>query len=126
MFNGGRLIRISESLHFLVSHQFEVVQDEAPGRLWTAKSQEYAYEVLSAGEKVIAFHWHPSENRVAFPHIHFEKGAGVRNENLQRAHIPSGRVSLAAVVRFLIEDFGVPPQRRDWSRVLTEAEELIQ
>lgn len=37
------------------------------------------------------------------------------------AHLPTGPVPLADVLRLAVESFQVEPLRRDWERVLTAA-----
>ncbi|WP_156100800.1 hypothetical protein [Thermorudis peleae] len=43
-------------------------------------------------------------------------------ERVRELHIPTGYVSLEAVVRFLIDGLSVAPQRFDWSEVLARNE----
>lgn len=75
------------------------------------------------GFEVLAFHWHPEQrsDRHA-PHLHLGAGAGVGRIEVARAHIPTGYVTLAQVIRFAIEDLDVEPGRPDWRAVLDEAE----
>jgi hypothetical protein len=42
---------------------------------------------------------------------------------LHKLHLPTGRVSLEAVVRFLIDDLDVVPRRADWRAILARHEE---
>lgn len=44
---------------------------------------------------------------------------------VEKLHFPTGPVSLAAIVRFLIEEVGVEPNRADWDRVLSDAEATL-
>lgn len=37
-------------------------------------------------------------------------------------HLPTGRVSIEAVVRFLIQELDGEPRREDWEEVLDDAE----
>jgi hypothetical protein len=39
---------------------------------------------------------------------------------IQRAHLPTGRVSVEDFLRTAIRDFGVKPQRDDWETVLND------
>mgnify|MGYP001271409931 FL=1 len=41
---------------------------------------------------------------------------------LDKLHIPTGRVSIEAVIRMLITEFGVRPLREDWEKRLNETE----
>jgi hypothetical protein len=45
--------------------------------------------------------------------------------DLDDRHIATGPVTLAAIVRMLIEEFGVAPRRGDWREVLDRNEVLI-
>jgi len=47
---------------------------------------------------------------------------------LERTHFPTGRVSIEAVIRLLVEQFGVPPASvpEMWRRVLAESERLFE
>lgn len=78
----------------------------------------YSYQIRERdGPEIILFHWHPFANQVPFPHLHMAGGGGsVAIEG--RRHIPGGRVSLHAVVRFAIVELGVRPLRQDWERIL--------
>jgi hypothetical protein len=55
-----------------------------------------------------------------WPHLHAH---GARDTlTLHKLHLPTGRVALEAVVRFLIGDLNVAPRRSDWRTVLDRAE----
>lgn len=68
----------------------------------------------STRREVLAFHHHPN-SRSPKPHIHVR--SSVLHE-LASAHVPSGIIRLAPVIRMLIEDLGVRPLRNDWRDVL--------
>jgi hypothetical protein len=38
------------------------------------------------------------------------------------AHLPTGRVSIESVLRLLLDDLGVTARRRDYAKVLDDAE----
>jgi hypothetical protein len=46
---------------------------------------------------------------------------------LERVHFPTRRMSIEAIVRLLIQEFGVPPKRNDtfWRPLLTESTRLF-
>jgi len=46
----------------------------------------------------------------------------VQRDELTRAHLPTGGVTLAAFLRMAIRDFGVEPRRDDWQNVLEHNE----
>lgn len=54
------------------------------------------------------------------PHLHVKPAT--TPIDLSAAHVPTGRVAIEAVVRFLLEEMGVAPQRADWDAVLAANE----
>jgi hypothetical protein len=92
-------------------------------REWKVKTEGYTYRLDDEdGRELLAYHWHPW-TPPTFPHLHLKR-ATTRPE-LQKAHIPTGRVSIEHVVRHLISDWSVPPRREDWESVLDENERLF-
>jgi hypothetical protein len=93
----------------------------------------YFYQLSTqTGSEIVAFHRPPATldpNAVTLPHLHLGPAivAGqttIRPRDLhKKARVPTGVVSLAAVVRLAIAEFGVVPLRTDWDRVLRAAEE---
>lgn len=99
----------------VIGHQFRVVPDEDLG--WHVSTRQYEYYIQDDEEReLIAWHWHP-ESKITYPHLHVPAG-----QIHHKMHIPTGRVSIEAVIRLLITEFGVPPIRHDWEVVLEEAE----
>ena len=80
----------------------------------------YMYRVFSGDRELLAYHWDAAREGRPFPHLHLSVAAEVGNRLLTRAHIPTGELSLADVVRLLIEELGVRPRRADWRAVLAE------
>ena len=81
----------------------------------------------SDGPEIISYQWHPHQRSVVtFPHLHLGGGAMVERAELQAAHLPTGRVSLEAFIRLLIEDFEVPTLRGDWEEALARSEEEFE
>ena len=78
----------------------------------------YRFEIGPAGgPDALAFHWHPiGVSPVTWPHLHVR--GGVAGLDLGKAHLPTGPVPLAAVLRFAITDLGVEPRRADWATIL--------
>ena len=69
------------------------------------------------GPELFAYHWHPAAggNAPNFPHLHISAGAarGPLHPLLQRAHLPTGPLGPAAIVRLLLDQLTVrPPPRR--------------
>ena len=101
---------------------------EAVGRhgLWQVRTVERIYEVADAdGGLIVTFHWHPAESeRVTWPHLHaYGQHPSVE---LHKLHLPTGPLSIAAVVRFLIEDLSVVPRRPDWQPLLERHERAFR
>lgn len=103
-------------LHLHLAKQYRIV--EAEGELGRFKVQSAAYEYRIAHEddtEIICWHWQPwgAEPR---PHAHVP-GAAIRG-----THIPTGRVSMEAVIRYAITELGATPKRSDWDEILRGAE----
>jgi hypothetical protein len=97
--------------------------------LWAASTEEYVYQVFDERDDLLAaWHWHPmtqlSEDDAPWPHLH---AYGARDAlTLHKLHLPTGRVALEAVVRFLVSDLGVVPRRADWRATLDRHEEQFR
>ncbi len=90
---------------------------------WRAILVGYWYALHDERHEIFAYHWHPEQTpNVVFPHLHLEAGSGVTRAELTRAHLPTGFVPLAAVLRLILADFGAEPQRDDWQATLAHAE----
>lgn len=111
-------------LELSLLHTFNIQERlQRPDR-WTATSDGCFYQLRERnGKKIIAFHWHPGQRgQPDFPHLHMR--SRVSSVVIDRKnHIPTGRISLEAVVRFVIVELGVEPRRDDWARVLDEGEQ---
>jgi hypothetical protein len=88
---------------------------------WIAAPRRYRFELRDTeGREVFAYHLHPDGlSDVTEPHLH----AGCTHPlfDLGKAHLPTGNVSLRAVIRCLIVEFGVEPLRPDWQDIVAEA-----
>jgi len=84
----------------------------------------YTYAIRDESEQeIIAWHWHPERAHTApHPHLHIGAGALVRREELYRAHLPTGIVTVADVVHSANTDFHVEPRRDDWQTILSAAD----
>ena len=120
--NQGRSVRIGGSSRILLAfyQYYSVVETEVPRVRWMVSEEGYEYKILDAdGREIIVYHWHPVEhNPIAFHHLHLEHGAAVGRGELQTAHLPTGYVSVADILRLLIVDFGAVPRRGDWESIL--------
>jgi hypothetical protein len=100
------------------------VETEAPSKAWHVISSGYSYSLSDAtGQEIIAYHWHPGgRSPIGFPHLHIEAGAHVRNPQVARAHLPTGRILLEEVLRLTIREFGVQTLHDDWEQIFTESQ----
>lgn len=95
----------------------------------------YAYALNDRSEReLLAYHWHPDSKSspIQTPHLHLSASLVVPNPGreatalpLDKLHLPTGLVSLTAIVRMLIDEFGVQPLTPRWRERLTEAERLL-
>ena len=117
--------RNGQTLSLELYHRYVIREAEGDRGPWTASTVEYVYEVSDeSGELIATWHWHPStvqaNDEAHWPHLH---AYGARDAlTLHKLHLPTDRVSLEAVVRFLIEDLGVVPRRDDWDAILKRHE----
>ena len=109
--NNGFPVALGGPSEFLFRLQefYRVEEIGHPRTLWNVDVVEYYYTILDSEEReVLLYHWHPRGNSlVEAPHLHLGQGAQVRRAEIQVAHLPTGDVSLHAVLRLLIEEMGV-------------------
>jgi len=66
----------------------------------------------------LSYHWHPNP-KVPGPHAHLGHTQLADHAVLsQKAHYPTGRVSLESVVRACITEYGVTALNDDWDKAL--------
>lgn len=92
----------------------------------------YSYRLLDRLEReLLVYHWQPGPRYAGPDHPHLHVSASLdaatsavdrRRFDLDKLHLPTGQVALAAVVRSLIAELGVEPLRPDWARVVDDAE----
>jgi len=117
---GGYIrLRGLHPLQFRLSHNYEIVQDTHG---WSAHTRGYAYELqLADGREVVAYHYDPRpQSKVKVPHLHI-KGLTTPLA-LEKAHFPTGRVPIEAVLRFAVTELGVQPRVSEWEAVLAGLE----
>lgn len=100
-----------------VGMQYEIVPADQPKR-WRVSTRAYAYELqTSSGELVWSYHWHPTT--LPGPHAHLGRTQLAEDAVLsQKAHYPTGRVSIESVIRACITEHGVVPLKDDWDKTL--------
>jgi hypothetical protein len=113
---------------------FTVAQPDLPAvrRLWEPRMDMYRYRLLDRDQtELLVYHWQPGPDFAGPDHPHLHVSAAVRAKvdamttrtiDLDKLHIATGLVSLAAIVRMLIAEFDVAPQRADWRETLDRIE----
>ena len=101
---------------------YRIVEGDPSEQSHRVEIAGYNYVVYdSERREVLVYHWHPhGRSVVATPHLHLQQGAEVGRSEVRDAHLPTGFVPLAALLRLLIVDFGVQSQRPDWDEILTD------
>lgn len=123
-FPGGRPVRLRgrHDLWLIVSHGYRIVEATAGADRWRVTSAAYAYELVDERERtLLAYHWHPfGASYVKTPHLHI--GSAVTTGQFMKRHLPTGRVALEEVIRFVIRELDVEPLESSWEEILTETE----
>lgn len=130
-------LRRNPSIAFGGGQLFRIVRDDTiadgPHRVHTVK-YFYAF-ATDDGQEILNFQWTPEEGhlpgRKAFPHLHIGRGllgghAGVFPDTFHKLHVPTGRVSFESIIRFAIEELGVPHLRDDWRAVLDRGQHQFE
>lgn len=121
-------LRVAPTISLSLGQKFRVVQEvAAPQWHYRVQTTEYWYQLATdGGVEIVAFHWTPEATEVgqrAYPHLHLgpamlSRTAPIFPGTFHKKHLPTGRVSVGGIVRFAIEELGVPPLRPDWSTIL--------
>ena len=121
--NRGLPVALGGQSHLMLRLQqhYRVDETGGVGGHWRVTVLEYYYSVHDTEEKeVLLYHYHPrGDSPVKTPHLHLGHGAEVGRTEVRDAHLPTGTVSLNAVLRVLIEEMGVQPRRSDWDSILS-------
>jgi hypothetical protein len=110
---------------------FDETKDQSGSVLVVA----YEYRLLDRDHReLLVYHWQPGREFAGPDHPHLHVSAPLaaqvvattrRTIPLDKLHLATERVTLAAVIRMLIEEFGVSPIHRDWRRRLARADEVL-
>ena len=103
-------------------------QDNAEGGSgWVVTIVRYRYSLETLEEReIVAWHLHSgTPYSTSHPHLHLGPGAEIGREELHRAHLPTGIVTVADIVRSAITDFHAEPRRDDWQAILDAAMTLV-
>jgi hypothetical protein len=103
-------IRSSQTYSFHIAMRYKIVEATGARGPFKASIVAYNYTLHQGG--------HPN-TKTKIPHIHLYAGSNVSAE-LFKKHIPTERISIEEVIRFLIEELGVQAIRTDWDSVLSQ------
>lgn len=110
--------------------QYRVLESAGTQGPWAVSIVGYYYTFETLGplpQEIVGYHWHPhGRSAVTFPHLHLHAGAGVVAHNLSKAHLPTGRIAVADVLKLAITHFGTAPLREDWETILETTHETFQ
>jgi hypothetical protein len=110
-------------LYLAAAQTFTYRQEEGG---WRVQTLAYSYQTaLNAdiSDELLLWHWHPAQRAGAHLHAVVEHAT---EGPMRRLHLPTERVAFELVLRFLIEELGVQPHRKDWSHQLTEGEDYFR
>lgn len=89
---------------------------------WKVSTKAYYYAIHDKNKKeILAYHWHPDVERSRYPHIHLSQGSAVI-QTLADAHLPTRRICLEEVLRFLVEELKVKPRKDEWDDILRDTQ----
>jgi len=110
-------------ISLLVDQAYRIKREPSGSRSWVIETAGYRYAIRDADDReVVSYHCHPEGHSfVTTPHIHLGYGAMIGRPELTRAHLPTGLINLADLLRLAVEDFQVRPLRSDWGVVLAPA-----
>jgi hypothetical protein len=105
--------------------RFRYVPDPAHRGEVKCQTLQYIYTIAAEADpdrELLEWHWHPDVRLE--PHLHLH-ATDLHLGELDKYHIPTGRVSFEEVARFLIKDLGVPG-RGKWEKVLAESQTIFE
>jgi len=109
----------------MLFHRYRLLESVGDRNPWRTSTTEWIYDIADQNDAlIVAFHRHPGAGRIGWPHAHAHGAHELAS--LHKLHIPTGRLSLEAVVRFLIEDLDVVPRRTNWREILDRHEEAFR
>lgn len=90
---------------------------------WNVEIVSCMYAIRERNRAEIeSWHWHPGIPGIpSYPHLHLDYAAKVGREEFHHAHLPTGIVTLADIVRSAITDLHVEPRREDRQAILDDA-----
>jgi len=115
--SGGRLSISITQVFGVGPHPTELGQ-------FKAKTREYSYllsEYLDGGwHEIMAYHWHPNEFAVRYPHLHVRC--------VPRVHFPTSRVCVEDFIGMAIRYYGAKPKMAYsvWTAILEKNKQAFE
>jgi hypothetical protein len=114
---------VGHDLYLVASQAFVTVPHPSRAGEYKVKTLAYSY-VLAADEDIhhefVTWQWHPDSTH-KLPHAHVHWPCAYWYKDVNKLHLPTGRVSLELLAGFLIESLDVKPGREDWRDVLDDS-----
>lgn len=109
-----------------ISQRIQIV-DEDNFRISTLRYY-YVFWTPRADERVIDWHYHRRKTNTVEAHLHIRDDVRHRagGHALVDLHIPTGRVPLEDIVRFLIQEQNLSPRKTNWKDILDATEARFQ
>ena len=116
--------------HLALSQTIAVVRDRRHN--WSLRTLQYNYRIQGGpdlrSDWYFRFEYKSREVLNALHprhhlHIPISLDCGTKRVDLSRVHIPTGRVTLEEIIRFLIQELGVKAKVKDWDSALRISEE---
>lgn len=110
-----------------LSQLYEIIPAENTRSPYKVRTLGYMYTIRDhVDREILGYHWHPAEGNILWPHLHLKHGIGARRREVEKAHLPTGRVAIEDFIRLLILSFEVPPHRPDWEEILAGPQERFE
>lgn len=115
--SGGRLA-------ISITQVFGVGPHPTEPRRFKAKTREYSYLLSQftddTWKEVVAYHWHPNDFAVRYPHLHVRC--------VPRVHFPTSRVCLEDFITMAIRYYGCKPRgtRAEWTAILEKNKKAFE
>lgn len=129
---------LGADLRLVIRHRYVVVEEGRGRERWRVRTTGYSYQLSDVeARELVVYQWNPdptSPSPVKSPHLHVGRSLDhpslppafrQRVGRLVKAHLPTGHVTLTAILRVAIEDLGVAPTRADWDAALRTADEVV-
>jgi hypothetical protein len=119
-------LRGAHGFGLLISEWCEAVSVQAEDDRWEMRLRGYVYELVQRdGPLAFSYHWHPLvPAEYCAHHLHISGAERTLPDpnaaplDYQHMHLPTGRISLQAVLHGLILGFGVEPLLSNWESIL--------